>query len=554
MRSSTNAILTALLGAACTTSVVALDNGFRVPPMGWSSWYGFTSNINDGMIRGMADGLTSSGLAAAGYTSIWIDDGWVIGRENASGTCGPIGPIGAKTDSCKPIVDPKLFPFGMANLTAYIHSKGLKFGIYTSKGVKTCLGYQPTQPNRPGSCGYETVDANTYVHDWDVDAVKDDGCGSCAINPWYSMRDALNATGKHVFLAVHAGNCDPRAPGADPVVCVNGTSANMWRTGGDLSSQSYSMWTNRLDLATTPLQYSLAGPGAFPNPDFLEVGYSPRNTKARMGMSVLEQRAMFTLWAALPAPLMLSADVRPAATAAGGCGGVDADALATLANPEVIAVNQDPRGLPMKAVRRGDGVEIYAKPLTGTTTPTSEKFALVLWYRNVSLVAGQRLSANPPSTTTATATATASGSTADTTADPATVHFTVALKAGGKSLAPTITDPSLCLGKVGVCACANPTTTPRLGLVKCDVNDVTQLWSYSAQNKILSSEGVAGHVLNGGPTCASETGNSLLLYPGPHNPVETNEEWQYNPTTGVISTQEGNLIGLSAGSTSAKTR
>lgn len=113
----------ALLGLSA-----ALDNGFRVPPMGWSSWYGFTQNIDEGMLRKMAEGMISSGLHEAGYSHIWIDDGWAIGRENKSGTCSAAGPTGI--DTCKPIVDPKLFPSGMRNLSDYCHTRGLKFGAF----------------------------------------------------------------------------------------------------------------------------------------------------------------------------------------------------------------------------------------------------------------------------------------------------------------------------------------------------------------------------------------------------------------------------------------
>ena len=145
------------------------------------------------------------------------------------------------------------------------------------------------------------------------------------------MRDALNKTGRPILFA---GNCNNWST---PVRCVNGSVANMWRTGGDLSSGTYSMWTNRLDLATTPMQAALAGPGAFPNPDFLEVGYSPRFHKGQPGsMDVRKQRAMFTMWAALPGPLILSADLRASSMNTGR--GLDADVLQILTNKEVIAV------------------------------------------------------------------------------------------------------------------------------------------------------------------------------------------------------------------------
>ena len=144
----------------------------------------------------------------------------------------------------------------------------------------------------------------------------------------------------------------------------------MWRTGDDLFSSNYDMWLNRLDLATADSQAALTGPGAFPNPDFLEVGYSPRSPKGHT-QTALEQRSMFTMWAALPGPLILSADLRPGAT----CGGIDAEALETLTNKEVIAVNQDLRALPMRPVRKEDHVEVWKKPLV-------KGMAVILFNRN----------------------------------------------------------------------------------------------------------------------------------------------------------------------------
>ena len=129
------------------------------------------------------------------------------------------------------------------------------------------------------------IDADVYVKEWNVDQVKDDGCGQCPQHePFAAMRDALNKTGKPVFYAIHS-KTTPGSP--------NGTVANMWRTGGDLSGSNFAMGTNRLDLATTASQRALAGPGAFPNPDFLEVGYSPRNPKGRSSVqSPLEMRSI----------------------------------------------------------------------------------------------------------------------------------------------------------------------------------------------------------------------------------------------------------------------
>lgn len=275
-------------------------------------------------------------------------DGWALPRDNATG---------------RVTVDPSVFPSGMPAFSAYLHARNVSFGLYTSVGPLTCLGYQPTQPKRPGSCGFEVLDAQTYA-EWQVDQVKDDGCGSCPQHdPYVAMRDALNATGRRIFFSTSPGSQDPAV-------------SNDWRVGPDLYSSSYDMWTNRLDLATTPAQAALAGPGAFPNPDFLEVGYSPREPKGAGVMTALEQRSMFTMWASLPTNLILSADLRPGAAS----GGIDADALATLTNAEVVAINQDALARPLRIVANSSdgGAQAWARPLA------SGALAVVLFHRGAS--------------------------------------------------------------------------------------------------------------------------------------------------------------------------
>lgn len=437
----------------------------------------------------MAEGMVSSGLRDVGFKHIWIDDGWAIGRDNKSGTCTPLGPTGA--DSCKPIVDPVLFPSGMRNLSDFLHNQGLKFGIYTSKGPLTCLGYQPTQPNRPGSCGYEKVDADTYVNDWQVDQVKDDGCGGCPQHePFAAMRDALNSTGKPIWYAIHSQT----VPGSP-----NATVANMWRTGGDLSSSSFDMWTNRLDLATTTSQRALAGKGAFPNPDFLEVGYSPRNTVGRT-QTDLEQRSMFTMWAALPGPLILSADLRPKAP----CGGIDGKyTMQTLTNKEIIAINQDPLANPLTPVRR-NGTEVWKKAV-------SDGLAVVFFNRNTSSVSPGvgAVAMNSP------------------------CHSPVNLRSDAGMLKLMNSSVQLCLGSIGTCQCSNP-RSPQMGIVPCNTSDNTQTWRYDASvNQFMND---ASHTLNSGPTCPGDVGNSMLLY---INQNSSNEKYKYDPTSGLVESMGG---------------
>ena len=151
----------------------------------------------------------------------------------------------------------------------------------------------------------------------------------------------------------------------------------MWRTGGDLSASSYAMWLDRLDLATDARMRPFVGPGAIANPDFLEVGYSPRQPKGAHGVqTALEQRSMFTMWSALPGPLILSADLRPAAPS----GGIDAEALETLTNPEVIAVNQDEAALPMRPVVNTSDSSSQTPPrLSKTVAPSSAALLAAAW-------------------------------------------------------------------------------------------------------------------------------------------------------------------------------
>ena len=188
--------------------------------------------------------------------------------------------------------------------------------------------------------------------------------------PFTAMRDALNKTGRPIVYAIHSDG-KPWNAGSDS----NGTVANMWRTGGDLSASNYDMWLNRLDLATDPRMAAFVGPGAFANPDFLEVGYTPRQPKNGHVQSLLERRSMFTMWAALPAPLILSADLRPGAP----CGGIDDPAIMEiLTNAEVIAINQDEAAFPMTAVRRAEEERCVPNPTCTSTAVLSLSLSLCI--------------------------------------------------------------------------------------------------------------------------------------------------------------------------------
>jgi len=301
----------------------ALDNGVaRTPPMGWNSWNKFHCDVSEDLIKQAADAMVSSGMKDAGYQFIVIDDCWQVSRD-ADGNIVP---------------DPKRFPNGMKALADYVHSKGLKFGVYSDAGLRTCQG-------RPGGRGYEFQDARQYAA-WGVDYLKYDWCnhGTQDSAASYSlMRDALEKSGRPiVFSLCEWGSTKPWLWAKD--------IGNLWRTTGDIEDK----WEGRakfdglgvvqiLDLQDGLQSY--AGPGHWNDPDMLEVGNG--------GMTDTEYRAHFSMWCLLAAPLMAGNDIRS----------MTPDIRDILTNKEVIAVDQDPAGIEGHRVKRDGGLEVWSKQL-----------------------------------------------------------------------------------------------------------------------------------------------------------------------------------------------
>ncbi|WP_207428764.1 glycoside hydrolase family 27 protein [Pedobacter sp. SYSU D00535] len=294
------------------------------PPMGWNSWNKFACNVDEKMIREIADAMVSSGMKAAGYTYINIDDCWHGDRDSL----GFIHP------------DPKRFPSGMKALTDYVHSKGLKFGIYSDAGSQTCGG-------RPGSRGYEFQDAMTYAQ-WGVDYLKYDWCnteGLKAEGAYKTMTAALRKAGRPVVLSI----CEW---GTDKPWEWGQTVGHLWRTTGDIYNcfdcvKDHGTWKSWgimqiLDQQEGLRQY--AGPGRWNDPDMLEVGN---------GMSVNQDRAHFSMWAMLAAPLIAGNDLR----------NMSQQTIDILTNREVIAINQDELGIQGFKHSTKDSVQTWYKPL-----------------------------------------------------------------------------------------------------------------------------------------------------------------------------------------------
>ena len=315
--------LLVILISSLTNTPYALDNGLALtPPMGWNSWNKFECNVSESLIKEMADALVSNGMKDAGYQFIVIDDCWQIGRD-AEGNIIP---------------DPDRFPSGMKALADYIHSKGLKFGLYSCAGLKTCQ-------ERPGSRGYEFQDARQYAA-WGVDYLKYDWCFHTTQNAEASyslMRDALLATGRPIVFSICEWGSNKPWLWAKDV-------GNLWRTTADIQDcwDCKREWGGMGWIYILDFQYGLesyAGPGHWNDPDMLEVGNG--------GLTITESQAHFSLWCLLAAPLMAGNDLRK----------MSPDIKNILTNQEVIAVNQDSLGRQGRKVRDEGDLEVWSKEM-----------------------------------------------------------------------------------------------------------------------------------------------------------------------------------------------
>ncbi len=296
------------------------------PPMGWNSWNTFQTNISDTLVKGIADVMVSSGMKAAGYSYLVLDDGWMAMERNP--VTGDLVP------------DPKKFPNGMKVLIDYVHSKGLKFGLYNCAGTKTCAGY-------PGTRGYEYQDARFYAS-LGIDYLKNDWCNTEGINAkeaYTTMSEALKAAGRPIVFSLCEWGSNKAWEWAENV-------GELWRTTGDISAIfdgyiDHGSWKQMGVMPIVDLQKGLrkyAGPGHWNDPDMLEVGN---------GMSVNEDKAHFSLWAMLAAPLMAGNDLRK----------MSKETNAILVNKEVIAIDQDKEGMEGFKYKDTDSMEVWVRPL-----------------------------------------------------------------------------------------------------------------------------------------------------------------------------------------------
>ncbi|MFH1197798.1 MAG: alpha-galactosidase [bacterium] len=295
----------------------------KIPPMGWNSWNAFGLDINSKIVMSVADSMVSKGLAAAGYEYIVIDDGWQIDRDKDG----------------KIIADSTRFPEGIKYLADYIHSKGLKFGIYTCCGTKTCGGL-------PGSYGYEAIDAKTYA-EWGVDFIKEDWCNTDGLDTrtqYKVMSDAIKATGRPILLSL----CEWGI--SCPWEWGKGIGA-MWRTTNDIQDCFDCVrnwggmgWVPILEKNVNLAPY--AGPGHWNDPDMLEVG--------NKALTPIECRSHFSMWCMLAAPLIAGNNIST----------MNDTIRDILTAPEIIAIDQDSLGIQGTRIKNDNGLQVWQKPLS----------------------------------------------------------------------------------------------------------------------------------------------------------------------------------------------
>lgn len=296
----------------------------QTPPMGWNSWNYFEcENVNEQVIREMADAMAENGMKEVGYEYIIIDDCWQVGRDEK-------GVI---------IVDAEKFPSGIKSLADYVHSKGLKFGIYSDAGTHTCGG-------RPGSKSFEKTDAQTYAN-WGVDYLKYDWCnteGQDPIESYTLMRDALFEAGRPIVFSI----CDW---GYSSPWEWAGEVGHLWRTTLDISDRwDGDRWGNQLGWTVILEKQNglekYAGPSHWNDPDMLEVG--------NPGLTTNEARAHFSMWCMLAAPLICGNDLK----------NMPLEIKEILTQKEMIAINQDILGKQGFKIYDEGNFEIWQKPLS----------------------------------------------------------------------------------------------------------------------------------------------------------------------------------------------
>ena len=299
---------------ALNSSAQKFEGLAKTPPMGWNSWNKFNCNVSEELLMGMADAMVSSGMKDAGYEYVVIDDCWQVSRDENGNI----------------VADKDKFPHGIKYLADYIHSKGLKFGIYSCAGSKTCAG-------RPGGRGHEFQDAIMYAK-WGVDYLKYDWCNTTtqdAKATYATMRDGLYTAGRPIVFSLCEWGVSKPWEWASSV-------GHLWRSTPDISDS----WNSMINIVGLEKELSkYAGPGHWNDPDMLEVGNGRMTNE--------EYKTHFAMWCMLAAPLIAGNDLQK----------MTPETKAILLNKDLIAIDQDTLGRQATCYRDNGDYQIWVKPL-----------------------------------------------------------------------------------------------------------------------------------------------------------------------------------------------
>jgi alpha-galactosidase len=502
-----------LLSLGTATPAAALGNGLALtPPMGFNDWNAYGCNVSESLIKATAQAMRTNGMQAAGYTYVNIDDCWLTHSRDSSGHLVP--------DSAK-------FPDGIKGTADYVHSLGLKLGIYEDAGLQTCAGY-------PGSLGHETTDAQSFAS-WGVDYLKYDNCYAgpgCALNScnngtetpaqtrYITMRNALAATGRPILFSL----CNW---GQENVWTWGTDVGNSWRTTGDINasySSMLSIFHSNVGLA------SYAGPGHWNDPDMLEVGNG--------SLTDTEARSEFSLWAEMAAPLIAGTNLANA----------NSNTLATYTNTRVIAVDQDSLGKQGTMVSSSGGLDVLAKPLqngdvsvalfneTGSTATISTSAAAI-----------GKSGASSYSLTDLWSGATSSTSGTISASVPA--HGTVMYRVAGGTTGGGTTSTTGALHAVGAGKCLDVPGSATAAGTLVDIwscsGGANQTWTRTTANQLT--------VYSGSTQMCLDAYNNQTA-PGTKVEVwtcngQSNQQWLLNPDGTITGLQSGLCLDVTAAST-----
>jgi alpha-galactosidase len=492
------------LAVVAAPPAAALDNGLATTPqMGFNDWNAYGCNVSASLIESTALAMHDDGMQAAGYKYVNIDDCWMSSSRNSAGQLVP---------------DPAKFPAGpngesgIAVVADYVHSLGLKLGIYEDAGTNTCAGY-------PGSLGHETTDADSFAA-WGVDYLKYDNCNNTGISAqtrYTAMRDALAATGRPILFSL----CNW---GQENVWTWGANDGNSWRTTGDINASFGSMLSNfHQNVALA----GYAGPGHWNDPDMLEVGN---------GMSAAEDRSEFSLWAEMAAPLISGTDIA----------GASSTTLSILTDKNIIAIDQDPLGRQGVQVASAGGLDVLAKPLANGDVAVA-LFNETASTATVSTTAAAIGKSGASSYSLTDAWSGAHSTTSGTISASVPAHGTVVYRVSGGS--DTTVYPVGEIHAIGAGKCLdvdNSTTTAGTQLWIWDCNGgANQIWTLTASGQLTVYGGSSRMCLDAYDN-QTTAGTKVEIWPCNGG---ANQQWRLNSDGTVTGVQSGLCLDVTGAAT-----